>query len=345
MHRIRLIYQIFNYSRYHRQIMWTENSWYWIAFIAFVLVLLILDLGVLNRRIHTPSLKEAGLASLMWVSIALLFGFFIQYRFGAKQTLEYFTGYILEQSLSVDNLFVFVLVFGFFRVPPQYHHRVLFWGIIGAIVMRLFFILIGTALIERFSVILYIFGAFLIYTGIRLFRSGEGDEPDIDKNPLIRLTRRLVPMTEEYHEEKFFIRKAGTLLATPLLLVLVIVESTDLVFAVDSIPAVIAVTKEPFIIFTSNVMAILGLRSLYFLLAGAMDRFYYLMPALAIILTFVGVKMIVEKLFPIGEQWEYYVIAGSLLFILGVLAVAVLASWLRLRNLPDSVGPTESSPH
>ncbi len=314
--------------------MWTENSGHWIAFIVFVLMLLILDLGVLNRRAHAPTLKEAGITSMIWVSIALLFGLFIQYRFGPKQTLEYFTGYILEQSLSVDNLFVFVLVFGFFRVPTQYHHRVLFWGIIGAIVMRLAFILIGTALIERFGFILYFFGAFLVYTGIQLFRAGENDEPAIDKNPLIRLTRRLVPMTEDYHGEKFFIRNAGKLLATPLLLVLIVVESTDLIFAVDSIPAVIAVTKEPFIIFTSNVMAILGLRSLYFLLAGAMDRFYYLKPALAIILTFVGLKMIVEKLFPIGAQWEYYVIAGSLLFILGVLAMAVLASWLRLRRMP-----------
>lgn len=313
--------------------MWNDNPWYWIAFIAFVLVLLAFDLGVLNRRVHAPTLKEAAFTSLIWVSIALLFGLFIQYQFGPKQMLEYFTGYILEQSLSVDNLFVFILIFGFFRVPAQYHHRVLFWGIIGAVIMRLFFIIIGTALIERFSVILYVFGAFLIYTGIRLARSGnEDDEPQIENNPLVRLTRRLVPMTEDYHGERFFVQQLGKRIATPLLLVLIVVESTDLVFAVDSIPAVIAVTKEPFIIFTSNVMAILGLRSLYFLLAGAMDRFYYLKPALAVILTFVGIKMIAEKLFHVSPDWENLVIAGSLGFILLVLATAIIASWLRLRR-------------
>lgn len=312
--------------------MWNDNPWYWIAFIAFVLVLLAFDLGVLNRKAHAPSLKEAALMSALWISIAIAFGVFVTLAFGQKQGLEYFTGWVLEKALSVDNLFVIVLIFSFFRVPPQYHHRVLFWGIIGALVMRGLLILLGATLLNQFEWIIYIFGAFLIYTGIKLFRAGDGDEPDIEKNPLLRFTRRFLPMTPEYHQEKFAVRQEGKLVFTPLVLVLVIVESTDLLFAVDSIPAVIAITREPFIIFTSNVMAILGLRALYFLLAGAMDRFYYLKPALAIILTFVGIKMVAEKLIHLGDQWEYYLVAGSLGFILLVLATAIIASWLHLRR-------------
>lgn len=319
--------------------MWNDNPLYWIAFLVFVLVLLAFDLGILNRKAHAPSLKEAALMSMLWISIAIAFGLFVTFSFGQKQGLEYFTGWVLEKALSVDNLFVIVLIFSFFRVPPQYHHRVLFWGIIGALVMRGLLIWVGATLINQFEWIIYIFGAFLIYTGIRLFRAGENDEPDIEKNPLLRLVQRVLPMTTEYHAEKFAIRQAGKLVFTPLVLVLIIVESTDLVFALDSIPAVIAITKEPFIIFTSNVMAILGLRALYFLLAGALDRFYYLKPALAIILTFVGVKMIAEKLLHLGEQWEYYLVAGSLIFIIGVLAIAVLASWLRLRRLSSAINP------
>ena len=323
--------------------MFYEQPIFYAGFLAFVAVLLVLDLGVLNRRIHAPSLKEAGLMSALWVSIALAFGALVYFFIGSRQALEYYTGYILEQSLSVDNLFVFVLVFGFFRVPAQYHHRVLFWGIIGAIVMRLIFIVLGTTLIQRFDFLIYVFGAFLIYTGIRLAFEKEGDEPDLEKNPLLRLARRVLPMTNEYHEEKFAVRQAGKLIFTPLVLVLIIVESTDLVFAVDSIPAVIAVTKEPFIIFTSNIMAILGLRALYFLLAGAMDKFHYLKPALSVILTFVGVKMVGEKLFhtqlhelllKITSDPENFITVASLVFILAVLAVAVIASLLRGRSLP-----------
>ncbi len=319
--------------------MWNDNPLYWIAFLGFVLVLLAFDLGVLNRRAHAPSLKEAAWMSVLWISIAIAFGLFITFDFGTKQGIEYFTGWVLEKALSVDNLFVFVLVFSFFRVPPQYHHRVLFWGIIGALIMRGLLIWLGATLLETFEWIIYFFGAFLIYTGIKLFRAGEDEDPDIEKNPLIRLGRRFLPMTAEYHGEKFGIRQAGKFMFTPLILVLIVVESTDLVFAVDSIPAVIAVTKEPFIIFTSNVMAILGLRALYFLLAGAMDRFYYLKPALAVILTFVGAKMILEQFFHLGDAWETYVVIGSLLFILLVLTVAVVASWLRLRHMEQGTQP------
>lgn len=319
--------------------MWNDNPLYWIAFLGFVLLLLAFDLGVLNRRAHAPSLKEAAWMSVLWISIAIAFGLFVTFDFGTKQGIEYFTGWVLEKALSVDNLFVFVLVFSFFRVPPQYHHRVLFWGIIGALIMRGLLIWLGATLLQTFEWIIYIFGAFLIYTGIKLFRAGEDEDPDIEKNPLIRLGRRFLPMTAEYHGEKFAIRQAGKFLFTPLILVLIVVESTDLVFAVDSIPAVIAVTKEPFIIFSSNVMAILGLRALYFLLAGAMDRFYYLKPALAVILTFVGAKMILEQFLHLGDEWETYVVIGSLLFILLVLIVAVVASWLRLRQIEQGAQP------
>jgi tellurite resistance protein TerC len=310
----------------------------------FVAVMLAIDLGVLNRKAHTVSIREAALMSAVWIGIALLFGVLVYFLFGIRQAIEYYTGWVLEKSLSVDNLFVFVLIFSFFRVPSQYHHRVLFWGILGAIAMRFILILIGATLIHQFSWIIFVFGAFLIYTGLKLARAKEDDEVDIEGNPLLRLARRFIPITPAYHGQKFFIRNAGKLIATPLLLVLIVVESTDLVFAVDSIPAVIAVTREPFIIFTSNVMAILGLRALYFLLAGAVDKFYYLKPALAVILTLVGVKMIGEQLVHPPEEVETLIIVGSLVFILVVLTIAVIASVIRARRRgPVEVVETEKS--
>jgi tellurite resistance protein TerC len=325
--------------------MFYEQPIFYAGFLVFVAFLLALDLGVLNRKAHAPSIKEAAWMSALWISIALLFGVGVYFFIGPKQGLEYFTGWLLEKALSVDNLFVFVLVFSFFQVPPKYHHRVLFWGVLGALIMRGILIFVGASLLNQFEWIIYIFGAFLIYTGIRLGVEKEGGEPDLEKNPLLRLARRVLPMTNEYHEEKFAIRRAGKLIFTPLVLVLLIVESTDLVFAVDSIPAVIAVTKEPFIIFTSNVMAILGLRALYFLLAGAMDQFYYLKPALSVILTFVGVKMVGEKLFhtqlheallSITPDPEGFLTIASLVFILAVLVLAVIASVVRGRSLPKA---------
>jgi tellurite resistance protein TerC len=323
--------------------MFYEQPIFYAGFLAFVMVLLALDLGVLNRKAHAPSLKEAAWLSALWVSIALLFGVWVYWYLGPKQGVEYFTGWLLEKALSVDNLFVFVLVFSFFKVPPKYHHRVLFWGVLGALIMRGILIFVGASLIQRFDWIIYIFGAFLIYTGIRLGTTKEDAEPDLTKNPLLRLAKRFLPFTNDYHEEKFAVRQAGKLVFTPLVLVLIIVESTDLVFAVDSIPAVIAVTKEPFIIFTSNVMAILGLRALYFLLAGAMDKFHYLKPALSIILTFVGIKMVGEKLFHdqlhdaligITADPEFFLTIASMVFILAVLTVAIIASLVRPRALP-----------
>ena len=328
--------------------MFYEQPIYWIGFLIFVAVLLAFDLGVLNRKAHAPSLKEAAWLSALWISIALLFGVAVYVFLGQRQGVEYFTGWLLEKALSVDNLFVFVLVFSFFKLPAQYHHRVLFWGVLGALVMRGILILVGASLLERFDWIIYIFGAFLIYTGIRLAVEKEGGDPNLDKNPLLRLARRLLPMTGDYHEQHFAVRINQRLYFTPLLLVLIVIESTDLVFAVDSIPAVIAVTKEPFIIFTSNVMAILGLRALYFLLAGAMDKFHYLKPALAVILTFVGIKMVGEKLFhnqlhaallPITNDPEYFTVLASMVFILLVLAVAVVASLVRSRNVVASAEP------
>lgn len=322
--------------------MFYEQPIYWIGFLVFVAVLLALDLGVLNRKAHAPSLKEAAWLSALWIGIALAFGVGVYAFLGQRQGVEYFTGWLLEKALSVDNLFVFVLVFSFFKLPPQYHHRVLFWGVLGALIMRGILIFVGASLLERFEWIIYVFGAFLIYTGIRLGTEKEGGEPNLDKNPLLRLARRVLPMTSDYHEQRFAVRINQKLYFTPLLLVLIVIESTDLVFAVDSIPAVIAVTKEPFIIFTSNVMAILGLRALYFLLAGAMDKFHYLKPALSIILTFVGIKMVGEKLFhdqlqtlllPITNDPEYFLVVASMIFILLVLAVAVLASVVRSRNV------------
>ena len=306
---------------------------YWIAFVGFVAAMLALDLGVLNRKIHAVSMKEAAVASVIWISVALLFGLVVLYLFGSKRATEYYTAWVLEKSLSVDNLFVFVLIFGFFRLPAQYHHRVLFWGIIGAIIMRAILILVGSTLIHQFTWLLFVFGAFLIYTGFRLFRAGDDDKPDIENNPLLGLARRVLRITDGYRAEKFFVRENGLLFATPLVLVLIVVESTDLVFAVDSIPAVIGISRDPFIVFSSNVMAILGLRALYFLLAGAVDRFHYLQPALAVILTFVGLKMIAEQLIHLPEGMDSVLTVGSLVFILGVLTIAIVASFVRERRL------------
>jgi tellurite resistance protein TerC len=315
-----------------------ENIWFWLGFLAFVAVLLAIDLGVLNRKAHAVSLKEAALMSVLWISIALLFGVFVTLTLGTRAGVEYYTAWVLEKSLSVDNLFVFVLIFSTFRVPAHLHHRVLFWGILGAIAMRAVLIVAGASLIHQFSWLMLVFGAFLIYTGIKLARAGDDDAPEVENNPLLKVARRFLRITPEYHGEKFFVRLPDLLLyATPLLLVLIVIESTDLVFAVDSIPAVIGVSHDPFVIFTSNVMAILGLRALYFLLAGAVDRFHYLKPALAIILTFVGVKMIAEQLLHPAEGVENVIVLGSLAFILSVLVIAIVASFIRERRQRNGV--------
>jgi TerC family integral membrane protein len=293
----------------------------WIGFNVFVLAMLALDLGVFHRQAHVVSPREAAVWSAVWVTLALAFGLGVWHWFGPEKGLEFLTGYLIEKSLSVDNIFVFVLIFGYFSVPEQYQHRVLFWGILGALVMRAGFIAAGAALLASFHWILYVFGAFLVLTGIKMaLVPDRGLEPD--RNPVVRLVRRLVPVSDRYHGQRFFVRANGVLTATPLFLVLVLVETTDLIFAVDSIPAIFAVTEDPFLVYTSNVFAILGLRSLYFLLSGMIRKFRYLKPALAAILIFVGVKMTIVDLYKIP-------VGASLGVVAALLAVAVVASLLR----------------
>jgi tellurite resistance protein TerC len=308
--------------------------WLWVGFNLFVLALLALDLGVFHRHAHAVSVKEATLWSIIWITLALIFntGLYFFWQVIAPESdytnveaaLAFFTGYLIEKSLSVDNIFVFVLIFTYFAVPAAYQHRVLFWGILGALLMRGLLIAIGAALLKEFHWVIYIFGAFLIFTGVRMaFHRNEEMHPE--HNPLVKLLRRLLPVTRTYEGAKFFIRQGGVLMATPLFLVLLIVESTDLIFAVDSIPAIFAVTDNPFIVYTSNVFAILGLRSLYFLLAGIIEKFYYLKLGLSVVLTFVGLKMVLADLYKIP-------IGLSLAVIVSILVVAIIASLWRARR-------------
>ena len=279
----------------------------WVGFTVGVLGVLALDLGVFHRKAHAVTTREAGMWSALWVTLAAGFCAWIYSSMGPQSALEFATGYLVEQALSVDNLFVFILLFGYFRVPEVLQHRVLFWGIIGALVMRGAMIAAGAALIHRFHWIIYVFGAFLVITGIRMALKGD-DDIDPTHNPVLRLVRRLVPVTHGYRGQHFFVQEAPTpgaalrRMATPLFVVLVLVETTDLVFAVDSIPAIFGVTRDPFLVYTSNVFAILGLRSLYFLLAGVIERFHFLRYGLSAVLAFVGVKMLASgvHLIPIG---------------------------------------------
>lgn len=307
------------------------NVWPWIGFTLFVLVLLGLDLGVFNRKSHTVSLKEALAWSTVWIVLALAFNAGVYFLSGPEPALQFFTGYLIEKSLSVDNIFIFVLLFSYFSVPSQYQHRVLFWGVLGALVMRAIFILAGAALLQTFHWVIYVFGIFLIFTGIRMGLHKER-EVHPDKNPVVKLMRRVLPVTGSYYGRRFFVRLDGKLMATPLLLVLVVIETTDLVFAVDSIPAIFAVTTDPFIVYTSNVFAILGLRSLYFVFANIIDKFHYLQLGLAVILTFVGIKMVITDIFHIPTF-------ASLLFIALTLTVAIIASIVRARRLERMVEP------
>ncbi|WP_298406031.1 TerC family protein [uncultured Chloroflexus sp.] len=309
--------------------------WAWIAFHAVVFFVLALDLGVFHRRSHRVSAREAGIWTLVWISLSMTFNGLIWLWRGPEDALNFLTAYLVEYSLSVDNIFVFVLLFGYFRVPPQYQHRVLFWGILGALLMRGSMILLGAALIERFQWILYLFGAFLFVTGVRLFWQDDDPEVDPQQNPLARLVRRFLPVTAELRGDRFFVREEGRLNATPLLLVLVIVESTDLLFAVDSIPAIFGITHDPFIVYTSNICAILGLRSLYFLLASFMRAFYYLRFGLAIILSFIGVKMLTPLVtgWFLGGHGLHIPTTVSLAVIVVTLLASVAASIIRSRRL------------
>lgn len=308
----------------------------WGFFFALILGMLALDLGVFNRREHRVGLREALFWSVVWTVIALIFNGWVYYRFGHQIGLEFLTGYIIERSLSFDNIFVFVVIFNYFAVPSEYQHRVLFWGILGALISRGLFIAMGTALISRFEWLILVFGAFLVYTGIKIFREKE-TEVHPERNPVVRAFQRFVPLTARYHGKRFFVHEGGRGLATPLMLVLVVVEATDVVFAVDSIPAVFGVTTNAFIVFTSNIFAILGLRALYFLLAGLMHKFHYLSYGLGLVLVFVGGKMLTHRWIEIPTEL-------SLGIVLGILTLAIVASLLRPpdpeEKLPD---PTENT--
>ena len=300
----------------------------WILFIAFVLGLLWIDLKVLHRNPHKVSAREAGLWTLALVALALGFAYLVHLRHdrGTQAATEFIAGYVLEQSLSIDNIFVFVIIFASFRVPAMFQHRVLLWGVLGALVMRAVFILGAAALIERFDKVLIVFGAILLFTAVRLLFATE-EEIDVEGKWVVRMARRFLPVTYRYHGARFFVRENGRLMATPLFIVLVLVETTDVLFAFDSIPAVFGVTHDPFIVFSSNIFAILGLRSLYFVLLGAVDRFHYLKPGLAFILAFIGVKMIVDEL---PAPFHLHISTGLSLGVIGAaLLVAGVASMLR----------------
>ena len=294
-------------------------NWLWVGFSVFILTMLSLDLGLFNRKAHTIKYREAWIWSGVWVTLALIFAGLVFHYQGGDRGFEFLTGYIIELSLSVDNLFVFLLIFSYFKVPAKFQHRVLFWGVMGALFMRLTMIFVGAALINRFHWIIYIFGAFLVYTGIKMFRHEDTDmQPD--QTFIVRAVTRFLPISRHYDEQKFFTTINGKRTGTLLLLVLVVVEFTDLVFAVDSIPAIFAITTDTFIVYTSNVFAILGLRSMYFLLAGVIDKFRYLRVGLAIVLTFIGIKML------LGAVHVKIETKFSLIFVGVILLGSVIAS-------------------
>jgi tellurite resistance protein TerC len=293
----------------------------WGIFFALVLAMLALDLGVFNRKVHRIGLREALFWSVVWTLVALAFNWWVYAEFGSQIGLEFLTGYVIERALSFDNIFVFIVIFNYFAVPAEYQHRVLFWGILGALISRGIFVALGTALLAKFAWLIFVFGGILLITGFRLLVQKE-TEVHPERNPVVRLFQRFVPLTPHYHGKSFFIREDGVLKATPLMLVLVVIEATDVVFAVDSIPAVFGVTRNPFIVFTSNIFAILGLRALYFLLAGLMHKFRYLGFGLALVLIFIGAKMLLH-------EWIHIPVELSLGIVIGILAVAIVVSLLR----------------
>jgi tellurite resistance protein TerC len=292
--------------------------WAWVGFAVFVIAMLALDLGVFHRDSHEVRIKEAMIWSGVWIALALLFNLGLYYLRGPEPALEFLTGYLIEKSLSVDNIFVFLLIFTYFRVPLRYQHRVLFWGVLGALVMRAILIALGISLIQHFHWVIYIFGGFLILTGVKMALEKD-KEINPERNPALRLFRRFAPVTDNYREGKFFVKEGGRRLATPLMIALLVVETTDLIFAVDSIPAILAITQDPFIIYTSNVFAILGLRALYFALAGVMRSFHYLHYGLSAILVFVGAKMVLSEFYKIPIGMALGVVAC-------ILSISVIAS-------------------
>jgi tellurite resistance protein TerC len=310
------------------------NIWFWVGFVAFVLAMLALDLGVFNKTPHVVKAKEAALWTSIWVGLALLFAAGLAWFADRATALTFLTGYVIEESLSVDNIFVIVLIFQYFAVPAKYQHRVLFWGILGALVMRGVFIGVGAALLARFEWIIYIFGAILVVTGVRMAVK-QDEEFDGEQNPVVKWVRRFLPVTQDYRGKHFFAVENGKRYATPLFLVLLLVETTDLIFAVDSIPAIFGITRDPFIVFTSNIFAVMGLRSLFFLLASVVTKFHLLKYGLAVILTFVGVKMIIES-------WVHIPILLSLGVVLGVLLISIVASLVWPKAHQASEGKTGS---
>ena len=307
------------------------HIWFWVVFNAVILLLLVLDLTVVSRKRRAVPFKQALLMSAFWIGLAMAFAVVVHQWLGATKSLEFVTGYLLEEALSVDNLFVFILLFAYFKVPPEEEKTVLFWGIIGALVMRGLFIGAGVALVQRFHWILYAFGVFLIWTGFQLMREGD-EERDPSRNIVLKFCRRFLPLTDGYQGKSFFVRREGRVLATPLFVVLLVVETTDILFATDSIPAILAITRDPFIVYTSNVFAILGLRSMYFALAGMMKLFHYLNYGLSVVLMFIGAKMLLSAKYQI-PTW------AALVVVAGVLALSVLASILfPKKEVPGSPG-------
>jgi tellurite resistance protein TerC len=309
------------------------NLFIWIGFSAFVIIMLLLDLLVFHRKTHEVKIREAILWSIFWIGLALIFNYGVYHFLGKEKAMEFLTAYVIEKSLSVDNLFVFIMVFGFFNIKSEYQHKILFWGIMGALIMRLIFIFAGVALIQSFHWIIYIFGAFLMYTGVKLvFEKDKKIEPD--KNLFVRIFKKIMPVTNDFHGDKFFIKIEAKTFATPLFVALLVIEFTDLIFAVDSIPAVLAISEDTFIVYTSNVFAILGLRALYFALAGIVKYFRFLKYGLSAILIFVGIKMIISGFYKFPVFW-------SLMIILSILALSVLVSLL----IPEKKETLNESQH
>lgn len=311
----------------------------WTVFAVVVAVSLVLDLFVFHRKAHTIRFREAMWGTVFWIVLSLAFNLWLYYETGSRPALEFLTGYVIEKALSVDNIFVFLVIFHYFAVPDRYQHRVLYWGVVGAIVLRGVFVALGAALLSRFHWVIYVFGVFLVVTGARLMVRQDA-EVHPERNPVVRLARRYLPLTDEYHGQRFFVTGVATgktsawkWAATPLLLVLLVVEATDVVFAVDSIPAIFAVTRDPFIVFTSNIFAVLGLRALYFVLADLIDRFVYLKLGLGLVLVFVGCKML-------GSHWVEIPVELSLAVVVTVLAVSMIVSWIHVgRTEQDGEGP------
>lgn len=301
----------------------SEQTILWGSFIAFVLGMLALDLGVFHRKSHEVSVREALTWTAVWITLSMLFNLFVYYYFDKELALEFFTAYLVEKSLSIDNIFVIIMIFSYFNVPSTYQHKVLFWGILGALVMRVIFIYAGIELIHKFHWLIYIFGGFLVVTAIRMV-AGDDKPMEPEKNPVVKFVRRLFPVTESFEGDKFFVKRDHKTWATPLFIVVVLIEATDLIFAVDSIPAIISISEDPFIVYTSNVFAILGLRSLYFALAGIEKYFVYLKYGLATILGFVGIKMCIADFIKIPVEI-------SLIVIVFLLAISMLASVLKKR--------------